>query len=502
MSTTPTGTSTGERNPFVYVIGALAALTGLLFGFDTGVISGALLFIPDTFEMTSLFGIAMDESLVEGFVVSGALVGAIAGAAVGGRLSDRIGRRRVILVAAVVFFVGSAIMAVAPTIEWLFVGRVIDGVAVGLASMIGPLYISEIAPADIRGGMVTLFQFAVTFGLLTSYLVNYAFAEELLVTAVTNIAFEGAAVWRWMLGAGTVPAAALFVGMLFMPESPRWLFEQRREDEARDVLASVRTSEQVEPELREIEEKAEREDASLRDLLAPWVRPMLVVGIGLAAFQQLTGINTVMYYGPSILESTGFGASGSLLATVVIGVVNVTMTLVALLLIDRVGRRPLLLVGLVGMTVTLTGLGAAYFLPGLSGAVGLIAVASLMLYVAFFAIGLGPVFWLLNSEIYPLKVRGTAVGVTTVVNWAANLAVAQSFPYLVDTVGEAGTFWTFAALSVAAFAFAYAFVPETTGRSLEEIESDLRETALGGGSRVGDAGGDAAVESGVDSNDD
>ncbi|ELZ91995.1 metabolite transport protein [Haloferax mucosum ATCC BAA-1512] len=446
----------GGRNRFVYVTAALAALNGLLFGFDTGIISGAFLYINDTFQMSSL---------VEGIVVSGALAGAALGAALGGYLADRWGRKRLVLVSAVVFFVGSLVMAIAPTVEVLVLGRLIDGVAIGFASIVGPLYLSEIAPPKIRGSLVSLNQLAVTVGILSSYFVNYAFADG--------------GQWRWMLGTGMVPAVILAAGMIFMPESPRWLVEHDRVSEARDVLSKTRTDEQIRAELDEIEATIEKEDGSLRDLIKPWMRPALLVGVGLAVLQQVTGINTVIYYAPTILESTGFESSASILATVGIGVVNVVMTIVAVVLIDRTGRRPLLSVGLAGMTLTLAGLGAAFYLPGLSGFVGWIATGSLMLYVAFFAIGLGPVFWLLISEVYPLKVRGTAMGVVTVFNWVANLAVSLTFPVMVGAITKAGTFWVYAALSAVALAFTYVFVPETKGRSLEAIEADLRENMLG-----------------------
>ncbi|GAB3667227.1 sugar porter family MFS transporter [Halopiger thermotolerans] len=460
-----TGDAADERNPFVYVVAALAALNGLLFGFDTGVISGAMLYIRETFELTAILGVSMNSSLVEGVIVSGAMVGAIIGAAFGGRLADRLGRRRLILVGAVIFFVGSLIMAIAPTVEILILGRIIDGIGVGFASVVGPLYISEISPPKIRGSLVSLNQLTVTTGILVAYLVNYA--------------FSAGGDWRWMLGLGMLPAAVLFVGMLFMPASPRWLYEQGREADAREVLARTRVEHQIDDELREIKETIHTESGSLRDLLQPWVRPMLIVGIGLAVFQQVTGINTVMYYAPTILESTGFEDTASILATVGIGVVNVALTVVAVLLIDRTGRRPLLLTGLGGMTVTLGVLGAAFYLPGLSGIIGWVATGSLMLYVGFFAIGLGPVFWLMISEIYPMEFRGTAMGVVTVLNWAANLVVSLTFLRLVDVFGQSGTFWLYGVLSLAALAFCYRLVPETKGRSLEEIENDLRETALG-----------------------
>jgi len=442
----------GDGDRFVYVVSALAALNGLLFGFDTGIISGAFLFIQDSFVMSPL---------VEGIIVSGAMAGAAAGAAVGGQLADRLGRRRLILIAAIVFFIGSFTMAVAPNVPVLVAGRLIDGVAIGFASIVGPLYISEIAPPAIRGGLTSLNQLMVTTGILLSYFVNYAFAD--------------AGAWRWMLGAGMVPAVVLAIGILKMPESPRWLFEHGRKDEARAVLKRTRSG-GVEEELGEIEETVETQsETGVRDLLAPWLRPALVVGLGLAVFQQITGINAVIYYAPTILESTGLGNVASILATVGIGTINVVMTVVAIMLVDRVGRRRLLLVGVGGMVATLAVLGTVFYLPGLGGGLGIIATISLMLFVSFFAIGLGPVFWLLISEIYPLSVRGSAMGVVTVANWGANLLVSLTFPVLTDGVGTSATFWLFGLCSLVGLLFVYRFVPETKGRTLEAIEDDLRQ---------------------------
>ena len=441
----------GGSDRFVYLVSALAALNGLLFGFDTGIISGAFLFINDEFVMSPL---------IEGIIMSGAMAGAAAGAAVGGRLADRLGRRRLILLAAGVFFLGSFLMAVAPNVPVLVAGRLIDGVAIGFASMVGPLYISEIAPPRIRGGLTSLNQLMVTVGILSSYFVNYAFA--------------GAGAWRWMLGAGMVPAVVLAVGMTKMPESPRWLFEHGKEDKARAVLNRTRDS-GVEDELDEIRETVEKQSGTgLGDLLEPWMRPALLVGLGLAVFQQITGINAVMYYAPTILESTGFGSVTSILATVGIGTINVIMTVVAIALVDRVGRRKLLLVGIGGMIVTLGVLGTVFYTTSLGGALGIVATVSLMLFVSFFAIGLGPVFWLLISEIYPLAVRGSAMGLVTVANWLANLIVALTFPMLTASVGTSATFWLFGLCSLVALVFTYRLVPETKGRTLEAIEDDLR----------------------------
>jgi sugar porter (SP) family MFS transporter len=434
----------------------MAALNGLLFGFDTGIISGAFLFIDETFTLSPL---------IEGVVVSGAMAGAAFGAAIGGKLADRFGRRRLIFIGAVVFFVGSLTMAVAPTVPVLVAGRLIDGVAIGFASIVGPLYISEIAPPRIRGALTSLNQLMVTVGILSSYFVNYAFA--------------GSGSWRYMLGAGMIPAVVLAVGILRMPESPRWLVEHGREEQARAILQQTRSG-GVEEELDEISETVEKQTGTgFRDLLQSWLRPALVVGLGLAVFQQITGINAVLYYAPTILSSTGFGSATSILATVGIGVINVVMTIVAISVIDRVGRRPLLIVGVGGMVVTLAVLGAIFYVPGFSGGLGWVATACLMLFVAFFAIGLGPVFWLLVSEIYPLAVRGSAMGAVTVANWGANLLVSLAFPVLTASIGEPWTFWLFGACSAVALAFTYFLVPETKGRTLEAIESDLRAGVSG-----------------------
>ncbi|WP_345777402.1 sugar porter family MFS transporter [Halorubrum sp. 2020YC2] len=453
----------GDGGRFVYVVSALAALNGLLFGFDTGIISGAILFIDTTFELSPL---------IEGIVVSGAMVGAAAGAAVGGQISDRIGRKRFILISAGVFFLGSFLMAVAPTVEVLVAGRMIDGVAIGFASIVGPLYISEIAPPSVRGGLTSLNQLMVTVGILSSYFVNYA--------------FSGSGSWRIMLGAGMVPAVVLAAGMARMPESPRWLYERGRTDEARAVLRRTRDGE-VDSELSEIETTVEAQsDSGVRDLLSPWMRPALIVGLGLAVFQQITGINAVMYYAPTVLESTAFGSSQSILASVAIGAVNVVMTVVAILLVDRVGRRPLLLVGTGGMIGSLTVAGLVFQFADPTGGLGWLATLTLISFVAFFAIGLGPVFWLLISEIYPLAVRGSAMGIVTVANWLANLAVTLSFPVLLDGIGTPATFWLFGACSVVALLFTYRTVPETNGRTLEAIEADLR----GATGMTADASGD------------
>ncbi|HEY7788969.1 MAG TPA: sugar porter family MFS transporter [Vicinamibacterales bacterium] len=439
------------RTGYVYAAAVFAALGGLLFGYDTGVISGALLFIEQAFGLS-----VFHQELVVSVVLIGAAVAALGG----GRLADGMGRRTTLLLTAGIFIAGALVCALAPSATVLVVGRVIVGVGIGLASTTVPIYISELAPAAARGWQVSLFQLAITVGILGAYLVDYAFAAS-----------RG---WRWMLGLAVVPGVLLGIGMLLMPETPRWLARRGRRDEARHVLERIRGGADVADEFREIEATlaVAEEHGRWSDLLSPAVRPALIIGVGLAFFQQVTGINTVIYYAPTIIRSAGIpSASGAILATAGIGVVNVIMTIVAMRLLDRVGRRPLLLVGTAGMAVMLGMLGWLFHGQFQGGNLALFAVAILMAYVAFFAIGLGPVFWLLISEIYPLTIRGAAEGTAAGVNWAFNFLVSVTFLSLIEVVGPSASFWVYGLLSVLAWIFCYAFVPETKGRTLEEIEA-------------------------------
>jgi SP family galactose:H+ symporter-like MFS transporter len=437
-----------DQERFIHIIVSVAALGGLLFGYDTGVISGAILFIKKSFSLSPQ---------LQEIVISAVLVGAVIGAVTGGRLADRFGRRRLIILSAVIFSIGAVATALTPLISLLIAGRIVVGIAIGIASFIAPMYISELAPARVRGSLVSVNQLAITVGIVVSYLVDYA--------------FSGLGAWRMMLGLAAVPSIILALAMWRLPSSPRWLVARGSMDKARNVLGRIRRSSEIDAEVKEIERSLEKQKGSGVLLSHPMLRMALFVGIGLAVFQQLTGINTVIYYAPTIFEFAGFKTAGfSILATVGVGLVNVAFTLLAIRLIDRVGRRPLLLVGVAGQIVGLVILGLAFQLHQLARFIGYIAVASLAIYVASFAIGLGPVFWLMISEIYPLKVRGAAMSLATVVNWGVNLAVAVTFLTLVGAVGRPGTFWIYAGIGIAAWLFFYFLVPETRGKSLEEIE--------------------------------
>ncbi len=437
-------------NPrLVYLAAAISALGGLLFGYDTGVISGAILFIAKDFSLSPG---------IEEIVVSAVLLGSLVGAAAGGSLADRLGRRPLLLITAGVFAVAAIGAALAPGTAWLIAARIMAGAAIGIASFVSPLYISEIAPVAIRGKLVSINQVALTSGIVIAYLVDYALA--------------GSEAWRWMFALAVIPAAIFGIGLMLIPLSPRWLVDQGRTDQARAVLKRIRGPAEVEAELSDIRHSVAQQKGRWSELLSPLLRMAMIVGVGLAIAQQITGINTVIYYAPTIFKFAGLSsASAAILASVGVGVVNVALTVVAMQLIDRIGRRPLLLVSLGGMTLSLFVLGLAFALPQLSGSLRWLAVASLMLYVGSFAVGLGPVFWLMLSEIYPLRIRGRAMSVGTMVNWGANLIVALSFLTLTQVVGKAATFWLYGVVSIGAWFFAFVFVPETKGRSLEEIEA-------------------------------
>jgi sugar porter (SP) family MFS transporter len=433
----------------------IAAIGGLLFGYDTGVISGALLFIKK-----DLHANATEQE----WIVSVLLLGAILGALLSGYLADKISRKWTKVISGCVYFIAAIGCALSFSVPMLIGFRFLLGLSVGTASFVSPLYISEVAPPRVRGGLVSFNQLAITTGILISYLVNFA--------------FQGVpGNWRWMLGIAALPGAALAIGMLTVPHTPRWLAQVRRDDEALDVLKKLREHDEkadVDAELDDIHKANEREAGSkVKDLFAPKIRPLIIIGLGLAIAQQFVGVNTVIYYAPTILSDTGLTASSSIAQTVSVGITNVVFTIIAVLLLDRLGRRSLLLIGTVGLTLSLALLGVYFSFPALQHGAGYVALIGLLVYIAAFAIGLGPVFWLMISEIFPSGVRSKAMSVSTMANWAANFVVAGSFLTLNMLITRQGTFFLYTAIGVAAFLFFLFRVPETKGRSLEEIQQDL-----------------------------
>lgn len=439
---------------WLYIIAIVASLGGLLSGYDTGVISGALLFINETWDLS--------DSL-QGLVVSSVLIGAVIGAATNGILADLFGRKKVIMATAVIFILGSILCAFAPNVYVLILSRIFVGLAVGIVNFVIPLYLSEVAPKAIRGTLVSLYQWAITAGILFSYFINAAFAQAVFS-------------WRWMLAAGVLPGLVLLIGMSFMSDTPRWLISKNKDKEAESVLKKIEPDVDVEREICEIKQtlNMNESNAGAKFKFKKWMIMPFVVGIGIMFAQICTGINTIIYYAPTIFKIAGFDSNlNAIYATTGIGVVNFLMTIVAIFFTDRLGRKPLLYFGLTGVMLSLAALGCAFaFESVLGGWLKVIAVGSLVTYIICFAMSLGPIGWILVSEVFPLKIRGIAMSICTVSNFAFNFLVVGSFPILIHKIGGAYTFWGFAVVSLLCILFVYFFVPETKGISLEQIESN------------------------------
>jgi sugar porter (SP) family MFS transporter len=440
------------RNKRLLGVAIIAAIGGFLFGYDTGVIGGALLFMKKDLGLHSHGQQELTVAIL--------LLGAIAGAAASGWLADRISRRRTKMISGTVYVIGALACAFSQNYWQILASRFWLGLAVGTASFVAPMYIAELVPPRIRGGVVSFNQLMVTLGILAAYIVDWGFSS-----------FSNN--WRWMFGIAVIPGAALTIGMYFMPFSPRWLVQKGREDDARKILDRYRFEEDdVDQELTEIKDVAEKE-FSLRELLGKAVRRMMIVGIALAIFQQIVGINTVIYYAPTILKFAGQHNTGALTQSVFIGCTNVVFTIVAILLLDKLGRRFFLISGTSILTVALVGLGIFFASSGVQHTVGWLALACLLLYIMGFAVGLGPVFWLMISEIFPLQMRGPAMAVCTMFNWGLNFAISYTFLTLTDVITKQGTFWLYAFFGVCAVIFFVTIVPETKDRSLEQIQADL-----------------------------
>jgi sugar porter (SP) family MFS transporter len=440
-----------SRNSSLIRIALIAAVGGFLFGYDTGIIAGAQVYIAKDMSISQL---------AQQWLVGALLVGAIVGAAASGWLADQIGRKWTKVIAGSVYVAGGVASALAPDITFLLVARFVLGLSVGTASFVSVEYISEQAPARLRGGITSFNQLMVTTGILVAYLIAAGFQNV-------------SGTWRWMLGLSAVPGLILAIGMLTVPGSPRWLVGRGRTDEAREVLRRTRSDDEADEEIDQIGEAVEKSRGTgLRDLMRGPLRRLMVVGLALAVGQQFIGVNTVIYYSATILHYTGLSASSSVMQAVSVGITNVVFTVVAIVLLDRIGRKPLLLIGTVGAVLSLVGLGLWFQIPGLKQD-GIIALIFLLTFMASFAIGLGPVFWLMISEIYPVGVRSRAMAVATVANWVANFLVSYFFLQLVDVIGQSGTFYLYAGLGVVALAYFTVRVPETKDRSLEEIQQDL-----------------------------
>lgn len=442
----------------IYLIGGVAAMAGLLFGFDTGVISGAQEFLFKTFDVGG--------ASIRGFVVSSVPLGALLGAIVSGICAKELGRRKSIMLTAILFLIGTLAAAFAPSLMSVILGRLLMGLAIGISAMVVPMYLSEVSPARVRGTIIFLFQLAITIGLMGAFAVNLTFSAW-IHDATTN--------WRWMFGIGVIPSVLLFLGMAFiMPKSPRWLMLKGRKEEAGKVLQYLLGKVDVSDCMLEMEESLRHEgDKDWRLLFRKPLLPLILMTFGLFVFQQLSGINAIMYYGPEVFASAGFGEKAKFLAQLSMGLTNVLATIFGVWVIDKLGRRPLLFIGFTGMIVCL---GVLSFCLASNGAYANLSLASTLLYVVFFAISLGGVPYIMMSEVFPLKSRSTGMAIASCANWLFNMLVSFSFVILVDKLGGmANVFSLYAACTIVGLVFAWRYVPETKGRHLEGIEHNLYE---------------------------
>ncbi len=464
-----------KLNPYIVLLTLIATLGGLLFGYDTAVISGAVGSLKAYFIAPRHLK-PNDANLLLGFVTSSALVGCVIGGVIGGWISTHIGRKRGLIISAVLFLI-SALGAAAPEFMfapighggpayiWNFVGyRIIGGIGVGLASMLAPMYIAEIAPPKIRGNLVAWNQLAIIFGMLVIYFVNYAIAR-----AGNSTAWLNTIGWRYMFLSGTVPALAFLILLFLVPETPRYLMLRGREDEARAVLSRLMPAEEGEKEISEIRASLSEHHSGK---LFSFGFLIIFIGIMLSVFQQFVGINVVLYYAPTIFKGMGLTTNASLLQTIIVGAVNLLFTIVAVLTVDRLGRKPLQIIGALVMGVSMIALGSNFMLHG----EGIVALISMLVYIAGFAMSWGPVTWVLLSEIFPNQIRGKAMAVAVAAQWIANLTVSWTFPILngnpdlVKHFHHGFAYWIYGVMSILAAIFVWALVPETKNRSLEQME--------------------------------
>lgn len=459
---------TQNKGAYLFLITLVVSLGGFLFGFDLAVVSGILPLLKKQFSLSAV---------LEGLFVSAALVGCIIGVAISGELSDRLGRKKPLILAALLFLLSAMGCSLLPSLPGIIVARVMGGIGIGLASNVVPLYISEIAPTRIRGRLVTYYQFAVTLGILVAYLTNAALLNYGLAHAGESDGWLHtllvSEVWRGMFGVGVIPAVLFLFGLFTVPESPRWLIQQQRMQEATIILNRVNNAIEAQASLQQ-GRQAQQQDKkiSYRSLLEPKWRKALIIGILLPFFSQFSGINAIILYGPRILNDAGISLSDSLLSQIILGGANMLFTLIAIWKVDSLGRRPLYLVGTAGATISLLLTGICFFAGGTSGWVLLICVLG---FLASFAFSIGPLKFVVAAEIFPGVIRGRAMAISIMVMWVADTIVGQLTPVLLENIGTAVTFWLFALFCLIAFITVYKLLPETKGKSLEQIEKDWKE---------------------------
>lgn len=448
----------------VTFLAIIAALGGFLFGYDTAIISGTIGFVKTQFEL---------NTVLEGWYVSSALVGTILGVSVAGILSDKFGRKNILIMSGIFFALSAIGCAVSGSFISLVVYRILGGIGVGIASMLSPLYISEIAPAKKRGRLVALYQLAITFGILVAYFANayllsLSTSEGLTATSGMTHKIFVAEVWRAMLGSETIPATLFLLLLFSIPKSPRWLTMKGKRERAKSILLRFVTKEEADMEIQNVEDVLSKESGGIKAVFSGPFKLAMIIGISLALLSQVSGINAIIYYGPKILEEGGLQLGEALGGQVVIGIVNVLFTFVALWKIDDLGRKPLLTYGIIGIMISLVVVGLLFYFEVNNT---YILMTFILTFIACFAFSFGPVVWVLLSEIYPLKIRGAAMSVATMAVWVGTTFVGQMTPWFLENLKPHGTFWFFAACMIPAIYLAIKVLPETKGKTLEEIEN-------------------------------
>jgi len=457
-----THTQPAPLSPIVYFIGLTAAMAGLLFGLDIGVISGAEGFIQKNFSIT--------DKIIE-IIISSILWGAVFGTLISGILSNQLGRRGAILISAVIFVLGSLACSYAPDPRILIIARFFLGIAIGVASFTAPLYLSEISPQRVRGSMISMYQLMITIGIVLAFLSNTWLGSYAVIDGTTG------GHWRVMLGIIAIPAAVMFLGVLFLPESPRWLFLKGQKQKAISVFERMHLpGDEISKEVIEIEESLRVKQNGFQMLLNNSnFRRAIGLGIGLQVIQQLTGINVIMYYAPRIFKIAGFTSTEhQLWGTVIVGVTNVLATFIAIAFVDRIGRKPIMYAGFVVMGLAMLSVGTLFNMDlEKSPSLGVLAIGALLVFIVGFAMSAGPIIWVLCAEIFPLSGRDLGVTFSTATNWIVNAIVGGTFLTLLNTFGNGNTFLLYGALNALFIVFFLLLVPETKGVSLEKIESNL-----------------------------
>jgi len=469
QQTNSTGRQVDYNMAFIWLVCLVAAMGGLLFGYDWVVIGGAKPFYEPC------FGITDETPFLRGWAQSSALVGCLVGAVVSGIISDKSGRKRLLILSGLLFTVSAMGTAFAGSFLFFNVFRIIGGIGIGLASSLSPMYIAEISPAHMRGRFVSINQLTIVIGILAAQIVNFSIAQPVPEDAGTEYilaSWNGQYGWRWMFGAETVPAFLFFLLMFFVPESPRWLLKYGKDKRASNILRRVGGSEYADFEIRDIKNTLAREEiakVNFRDLAEPKLRKIVILGVFLAVLQQWCGINVIFNYAQEVFAAAGYGVSGIMFNIVITGIVNVLFTFVAIYTVDRFGRRILMLIGAGGLAGIYTVLGLGYFLKS-TGVHMLILVVSA---IGCYAMSLAPITWVVISEIFPNRIRGAAMSVAVFSLWIGCTALTLTFPYLKGGLGAHGAFWLYGAICIIGFVVILAKLPETKGKSLEDIERDL-----------------------------